>query len=58
MRVLVALTVPDDTDTHELAMALDLFLDGADATVWTFEEFFDDLDDDVIGRHHDHTTST
>lgn len=54
--VIVALTVTDATDKHDLACSIDYWMardwDGVDcdATVWEWEDFWSDLDDGVVSR--------
>ena len=57
-RIIIAMNVPDDTDLHEFVTDLEYAHDDSDPTAWTFDQFFDDLDDNVISRTHDNTRSS
>lgn len=45
-RVLIALTVPEDTDNGDLATELDVQFPAGDATVWEWDEFWKDAEGD------------
>ncbi len=60
MRVMIALTVPDDTDVHDLATTIDCtFGDqgvAPSSTVWKWDDFWQDVADDVISIEAGDTT--
>ena len=58
VRVIAAITVPDGTTNEELAeLALEIEISGlgTDPTVWTFDQFFDDVAEGVVTRTQDLT---
>ena len=61
-RVIIAVDVPigdgeDDFDsTFSIAMCADTHI-GSDATVWQWDDFWDDVADGVLDRKHDSTAA-
>lgn len=54
-RVLIALTVADDVDAHDLATELECAHVGTDPTVWGWFDFWNDVSDGVISPTTDTT---